>query len=125
MSTFLDLLGAPAWPILLWCSLTASVASAFVLRGPAPDGRLRIPRWPIAIFPGIVLFGPLYGIAFEAVGRAGLAMGLLFGTAHAALSLALALYRRRGPGAKRLLRVLLGRLLFGTLLGFLYPVPPA
>jgi len=74
---------------------------------------------------GVLLFAPLYGVGFEALGRANLGTGVMFGTAHALFSLAFAFPRRREAGALHLMRLAAGRVLYGTLIGFLYPVPPA
>jgi hypothetical protein len=123
----IDLLNAPTWPILLWSGLVASVVASFILprRVPRRAGARSLPRWPVALILGVLLFAPLYGVGFEMLGRANLGTGIMFGAAHGLFSLALAIPRRRQAGALHLLRLMAGRVLFGTLLGFLYPVPPA
>jgi hypothetical protein len=127
VNRFIDLLIAPTWPILLWSGLVASVAASFVLprRVPRHAGIRSLPRWPMVLLLGVLLFAPLYGVGFEALGRANLGTGVMFGAAHGLFSLAFAIPRRREAGAFHLMRLVAGRLLYGTLIGFLYPVPPA
>ena len=127
MHTLIDLVQAPAWPILLWCGLAASLAAALVLPPAHQSGTpARPPRWPLTLVLGIGVFAPLYGLIFEALGRADLFAGAGFGLAHGLLALAFAL-RSRGslprvrPGA----RIVLGWIVFGAALGFLYPITPA
>lgn len=127
MQTLIDLVRAPAWPILLWCGLAASLAAALVLPPARQRGAPATPaNWPLTLVLGIGVFAPLYGLVFEIIGRADLLAGIGFGTAHGLLALAFAT-RSRGslPRARPGIRTVLAWLAYGATLGYLYPVPLA
>lgn len=126
MNALVRILEAPAWPILLWCGLAASLAAALVLPpAPARGTARRPPRWPLTLAFGTALFAPLYGLAFDALGRADLLIGSLFGFAHGLFALALLVRTRSTAPRGAFLRTLTAWILFGAIVGFLYPVPTA
>ncbi len=137
----------PSWPLLLWCGLAAAIASAWIAGlfasfGRKQENRSAAPRLMsrprgstlVSILTGTLLFAPLYGIAFEFVGRADLSTGALFGLVHGILATAWSLWAARRGNARirppvrsilfhRVARTAI-RVIYGATLGFLYVVPP-
>ncbi|MGH7505163.1 MAG: hypothetical protein ACRELX_05915, partial [Longimicrobiales bacterium] len=124
----------PAWFLLLWSALVASLVAAWL--GFAARGRLHDHR-PIrsavaTLGLGILVYGPLYGLLFEAIGTATLLVGAVIGAFHGAAVASIALLRDRlagrGPRSDDAAvhgRRLVIRLVYGAILGLLYVVPPA
>ncbi len=127
MDAIFDFLTAPAWPILAWCGLAASLLAAFVLPARAANrsGVRARPRWIAAVVLGLFVFAPLYGLAFEALGRADIGAGAILGTAHGFASAVRAIPQRNRVGSVHLLRLFAAGFVFGTVLGYLYPIPAA
>lgn len=126
MDTLTAFIEAPAWPILLWCGLAASLAAILVLPPPNSPGAPRRPaNWPLTLILGVALFAPLYGLGFDAIGRADVLLGAAFGLAHGLLAVALALRTRGSLRTATLARTLFGWIVYGATVGFLYPVPTA
>jgi hypothetical protein len=114
VDTLMILLRRPAWPILLWAGLAAALVAAFVQVDGRPGLRARIR----AVLLGLAS-APLYGLIFEAVGRADLPLGACLGLAHGVL--AFALRRRDRTKRVRFLPVVAAWILFGAVLAWLYP----
>lgn len=136
----------PSWPLLLWCGLAAAIASewiagVFASLGRGAEKRSAAPRLMsrprgstlFSILTGTILFAPLYGLAFEFMGRADLSGGALLGLAHGIFATAWSLWAaRRGdnrirPPVRSILfhraaRTAI-RVIYGATLGFLYVVP--
>src|SRR5690606_14028464 len=81
---------------------------------------------------GVLIYGPLYGLIFEALGTATLAGGAAIGAIHgSARTLAAIARQRRAPHTRRAEpaavhgRRIVARLVYGAVVGFLYVVPPA
>jgi hypothetical protein len=121
----------PAWLLLLWAALVASVVAAwlgFAARGRLADDR-PLRSAALTLFMGVFVYGPLYGLAFEAIGAATLLLGGALGTLHGASFAAITLSVRRQPGGRRPDtasihgRRIVARLVYGAILGLLYIVP--
>lgn len=125
MNELLAVLAAPTWPILAWAGSAATLIAMLVLpprREPREKGSAGHLR---RLALGLFIFTPLYGLTFEILGRADILSGLTLGFAHGLMSLALAFPHRRTARNGDLARLLAGRVLFGVIIGFLYPVPTA
>jgi hypothetical protein len=136
----------PSWPLLLWCGLAAAIASEWIAGLCAslvrrPDTRSAAPRLMsrprgstlVSLLTGTLLFAPIYGIAFESIGRADLSSGALLGLIHGILATAWSLSAARRGNARirppvrsillhRAARTAV-RVIYGATLGFLYVVP--
>ena len=122
------ILGTPAWLLLAWSGLAATLVSACVRAllplPPGPGRRTAAHRLARSVILGLLAFPLAYGLAFETIGRAdlvsGAALGLLHGLLEAGLRLRNAAPHHRGrPFALGLL----GGLSYGLVIGFLYLVP--
>jgi hypothetical protein len=141
---------APSWLLLFWCGLAAALASELVAAALRPPRRSRRrgestsptlqagPRenWFIAVILSACLFTPAYGLIFEMTHRADAGFGAILGAVHgvlaggvALLSASRALNDRTATPMPVLAwfraRRLISRIMFGTVLGFLYAVPGA
>jgi hypothetical protein len=128
----------PAWLLLAWAGLIASAVAALAGAPPGATTLLDRPRdyrrrraasfvraVLLSALVGVVLYPIAYGLIFEAAGRADLPLGAGIGAAHAILALLVrALRRIPGPHAAPLFRLVLARLAYGAVIGFLYVVPP-
>lgn len=140
-------LSAASWPLLLWSGLAAAIASEWVAglgaatvrpreRSSAPRLMTR-PRGStiVHILAGVLVFAPLYGLAFEIAGRASLTLGATLGAVHGILVTAWALLaairgeRKLRPTPRAVFLHRVGRsavqVIYGAVLGFLYVVPAA
>lgn len=114
MESILAFVRRPAWPILLWAGLAAAFAAAFVLTS-ARDRRGT--AHPAVIIALGLAASPLYALAFEAIGRADILTGALLGLIQGGL----AFLRRRRADPRPTARIILGWIVFGAVLGYLYP----
>jgi hypothetical protein len=133
----------PAWLLLLWAGVAATLAAAIVGVPPGATlrqlrlARRRAPRngrvAPIGtalatLAIGAIVYPVVYGLVFETVARADIGFGAGLGAVHGLLAGGLRLLRpAAGQRAGRLFRLLLARFAYGAMLGFLYavPAPPA
>lgn len=125
---------APSWVLLAWSALAATLASLglrALLPPPRPRGAAhgtsgvrpgRAGAFARDLFLGLLLLPPLYGFAFEALGRADLVAGAALGTAHGLLDAAIRA-RTASPRGRAIARALTGGIAYGLALGFLYVVP--
>jgi hypothetical protein len=122
----------PAWYLLIWAAVVASLIATFL--GLAARGHLgqRSPRLAAlgSFLLGILLWAPLYGLAFEVIGVANALYGALLGTLHGAVAALFAFVhaRRTHAAPTRALasihgRRIITRAVYGAVLGFLYVVP--
>ena len=122
------ILGPPAWLLLAWSGLAATLVSASVRALlPLPDDPGRpsaARRLTRSVILGLLAFPLAYGLAFEAIERADLLAGAALGLLHGLLEAGLRM-RAATPDHRRraVLHGLLGGLSYGLVIGFLYLVP--
>jgi hypothetical protein len=119
----------PGWLLLVWSGAAATAAAAVagsVLGGRGgswlllSQGRRRSTAVTLSMLAGILGYPALYGLAFEALGRADVPAGLLLGLVHGAVVFAAARPLSRPGPAARLATI---HMVYGTALGFLYVTP--
>jgi hypothetical protein len=121
---------APSWLLLVWSGCAATCVAAAV--GALVGGRAAAP-WALyprpargarafgaSLLAGVIVYPAVYGLLFEAAGRADLRFGLILGAAHAVLAFAAA-----GPATarRRALRVAAMHVVYGVAIAFLYVTP--
>jgi hypothetical protein len=137
----------PSLVILAWAALAATLAAAFVgappgntaaaLFGVVPTRTARAPADAarrragcalagVTLVTGVLVYPLLYAVVFEVVGRADFAFGAGLGAVHSlaagfARVIRPAVFRPRNVGAFP--RLVIARLVYGAVLGLLYPVP--
>ena len=122
----------PAWYLLIWAAFVASIVASMLGFAARRHLRERSPRRAIAvgIALGTLLWGPVYGIAFELLGSANVLAGAGLGALHGGAVAAIGLVRRRRAAvappdpAVGFGRRIITRAVYGAVLGFLYVVPP-
>jgi hypothetical protein len=122
----------PAWYLLLWAALVASLVASLLGFSARSQLGERSPRRAIIIgfLLGIFVWGPIYGIAFELFGTANAPGGALLGALHGAAYAVVGLIRARRTERARSPafasihgRRIITRVVYGAVLGFLYVVP--
>lgn len=120
----------PAWLLLIWSGLAASVAAAAVALAiggartaswslaPVPRSRTHGALWSFAA--GVLAYPILYGVIFELLHRADLAIGLSMGALHGAVMFVIA--RRHGT-PRAALRTALAHVIYAATMAFLYVTP--
>jgi hypothetical protein len=120
----------PSWLLLAWAGGAATCAAA--MAGSLAGGRAAAP-WTLVprtrsravaalatLLVGVALYPAIYGLVFEALGRADLMVGFGAGLVHAGVAVAAGEPRRRPWAAARLGLV---HLVYAVVLGFLYVTP--
>jgi hypothetical protein len=122
----------PSWYLLLWAAFVASIVASSLGFAARRHLRERAPGRAIllGILLGTLLWGPIYGIAFELLGAANVLAGAVLGSLHGATTVGLAVLRRRDQApaddhAAGHGRRIITRAVYGAILGFLYVVPGA
>jgi hypothetical protein len=129
-----NMFAEPAWLLLAWAGLAATLGAAFVGAAPGistlmpadadtPPAPRRVRTVLVAALFGVLVYPLIYGTAFELLARADLGIGAGFGTVHGMTALAIRAVRSRPTASPTIVRLLLGRLIYGSLLGLLYVVP--
>jgi hypothetical protein len=119
----------PAWLLLLWSGAGASCAAAITgsLLGARKGGLVLLPRARsdaraivLSLTAGIIVYPLIYGLAFEATGRADVVTGLLLGLVHGVI--VLAAYARNAQ-VRPALRAAVVHAVYGAMIAFLYVTP--
>lgn len=120
----------PSWILLFWCGCAATCAAALAgsLVGGTTAG-----SWSLRVRPGtgfrnalgtgmagVVLYPAIYGLVFEAAGRADVITGLVLGLVHAIVVALAAHWAGRSEGMPRLA---LMHVVYGVVLALLYVTP--
>jgi hypothetical protein len=119
----------PSWYLLLWAAFVASIVAGMLGFAARSHMRERSPGRAIAfgILFGTLLWGPVYGIAFELLGSANVLGGAALGALHGAATAGATVLRRRRAHAPNETagqgRRIITRAVYGAVIGFLYAVP--
>jgi hypothetical protein len=125
---------------MLWAAVCAMLVAAPVERVLA-GGAQRIvvmglaasPPWILRVFAGLIVWPLTYTLAFEAARDADALTGFVFGSLHAAVAEAAILitgFREREAAVvwsspRSVMARVIPRILYGTILGYIYVVPVA
>ena len=119
----------PSVLLLVWCALGATMAAAIVgvIIGRtafswslAPGAQTRTEALSWSVIGGLILYPIVYGLLFEAIHRADIRIGLVFGGIHGA---AMFLLARPRADARNALRAAAAHLVYAVTIAFLYVTP--
>jgi hypothetical protein len=121
---------APSWLLLAWAGGAATCAAALaasLFGGHAPAPWTLLPRARSrgvaaigTLVVGVFVYPVIYGVTFEALGRADLVVGLASGVVHAFAAAASGQPRQHPRAAARLG---LAHLVYAVMIAFLYVTP--